>query len=210
AGVALQTSLLVDRAVRIDVARHRAQVHAGGEVALRAGEDGAAQVVVLAQLLPRVGHQREHRKGHRVLPLRAVHRDDHHVAVAFHLDLGHVPSSRRTPRPRACRGGSSMVRGYRLVPRDVGGDMPLIDPRVTFHKVEERLATETDAVLRRNLETLLTHMKAEAIGDIDGLLQTLTDHPHYHAYGSEDPGTSPIGRDGVRAFYEGFIASGAG
>jgi SnoaL-like domain len=88
--------------------------------------------------------------------------------------------------------------------------MPLIDPRVTFRKVEERLATETDPVLRRNLETLLTHMKAEAIGDIDGLLQTLTDHPHYHAYGSEDPATSPIGRDGVRAFYEGFIASGAG
>ena len=88
--------------------------------------------------------------------------------------------------------------------------MPLIDPRVTFRKVEERLATDTDPVLRRNLETLLTHMKAEAMGDIDGLLQTLTDDPHYHAYGSEDPATSPIGRDGVRAFYEGFIASGAG
>jgi hypothetical protein len=88
--------------------------------------------------------------------------------------------------------------------------MPLIDPRVTFRKVEERLATETDPVLRRNLETLLAHMKAEAIGDLDGLLQTLNDRPHYHAYGSDDPGTSPIGRDGVRAFYERFIASGAG
>jgi hypothetical protein len=88
--------------------------------------------------------------------------------------------------------------------------MPLIDPRVTFRKVEERLETETDAVLRRNLETLLTHMKAEAIGDIDSLLGTLTDSPHYHAYGSDDPGTSPVGRDGVRAFYERFIASGAG
>lgn len=88
--------------------------------------------------------------------------------------------------------------------------MPLIDPRVTFRKVEERLETETDPVLRRNLETLLTHMKAETIGDIDGLLATLTDAPHYHAYGSEDPGTSPEGRDGVRAFYERFIASGAG
>ena len=39
--------------------------------------------------------------------------------------------------------------------------MALIDPRVTFRKVEERLETETDPVLRRNLETLLTHMKAE-------------------------------------------------
>ena len=88
--------------------------------------------------------------------------------------------------------------------------MPLIDPRVTFRKVEERLETETDPVLRRNLETVLAHMKSEANGDIDGLLETLSEHPKYHAYGSEDPMTSPDGRDGVRAFYERFIASGAG
>ena len=48
--------------------------------------------------------------------------------------------------------------------------MALIDPRVTFRKVEERLETETDPILRRNLETLLTHMKAEIAGDVDGLL----------------------------------------
>ena len=48
--------------------------------------------------------------------------------------------------------------------------MAVIDPRVTFRKVEERLETETDPVLRRNLETLLTHMKAEMAGDVDGLL----------------------------------------
>ena len=88
--------------------------------------------------------------------------------------------------------------------------MALIDPRVTFRKVEERLETETDPVLRRNLETLLTHMKAEMAGDVDGLLATLNESPHYHAYGSDDPGSSPVGRDGVRAFYDRFIASGAG
>ena len=88
--------------------------------------------------------------------------------------------------------------------------MPLIDPRVTFRKVEERLETETDPVLRRNLETLLTHMKAEMAGDIDGLLRTLSENPAYHAYGNDDPVTNPVGRDGVRAFYERFIASGAG
>ena len=48
---------------------------------LGAGEDGAAQVVVLGQLLPRVGHLGEHRERHRVLALRAVHRDDHHRAA---------------------------------------------------------------------------------------------------------------------------------
>ena len=88
--------------------------------------------------------------------------------------------------------------------------MALIDPRVTFRRVEERLDTETDPILRRNLETLLTHMKAEMAGDVDGLLTTLSEHPAYHAYGSDDPGSNPVGRDGVRAFYERFIASGAG
>jgi hypothetical protein len=32
---------------------------------------------------------------------------------------------------------------------------PVIDQAVTWKKVEERLAVETDPVLRRNLETLL-------------------------------------------------------
>ena len=73
--------------------------------------------------------------------------------------------------------------------------MALIDPRVTFRKVEERLETETDPVLRRNLETLLTHMKAEMAGDVDGLLATLSDDVHYHAYGSDDPVTNPVGAD---------------
>ena len=88
--------------------------------------------------------------------------------------------------------------------------MALIDPRVTFRKVEERLETETDPVLRRNLETLLTHMKAEMAGDVDGLLVTLSDDVHYHAYGNDDPATNPVGREQVRAFYDRFVGSGAG
>ena len=88
--------------------------------------------------------------------------------------------------------------------------MALIDPRVTFRKVEERLETEADPVLRRNLETLLTHMKAEMAGDVDGLLVTLSDDVQYHAYGSDDPVSNPVGRDQVRAFYDRFIGSGAG
>ncbi len=88
--------------------------------------------------------------------------------------------------------------------------MALIDPRVTFRKVEERLETEKDPALRRNLETLLTHMKAEMAGDVDGLLVTLSDDVEYHAYGSDDPVANPVGRDQVRAFYDRFIGSGAG
>lgn len=87
--------------------------------------------------------------------------------------------------------------------------MAIIDVHRTWAKVEERLATETDPVLRRNLETILAHMKSEAEGDIDGLLATLSDDVAYHAYGTDDPLLNPVGRDGVRGFYEAFIASGA-
>jgi hypothetical protein len=88
--------------------------------------------------------------------------------------------------------------------------MPVIDQAVTWKKVEERLAVETDPTLRRNLETVLAHMKAEMAGDVDGLLVTLSDDVAYHAYGSDDPDISPVGKEGVRAFYDRFIASGAG
>jgi hypothetical protein len=86
--------------------------------------------------------------------------------------------------------------------------MPVIDPNKTWVLVEERLATEKDPVLRRNLETVLAHMKAEAAGDLDGLLATLADGVVYHAYGADDA-NSPRGKAGVRKFYEDFIASGA-
>jgi hypothetical protein len=87
--------------------------------------------------------------------------------------------------------------------------MTLIDPNRTWAKVEERLATEPDPVLKRNLETILEHMKAEAAGDIDRLLATLSDDVAYHAYGTTDPLLNPVGKEGVRGFYERFIASGA-
>jgi hypothetical protein len=86
-----------------------------------------------------------------------------------------------------------------------------IDPSNTWRKVEARLAREADPKRRRNLETVLAHMKAEAAGDLDGLMATITkrETPHYHAYGAEDPMLSPRGRDAVRQFYTAFVASGA-
>jgi hypothetical protein len=86
-----------------------------------------------------------------------------------------------------------------------------IDPNNTWRKVEERLKRETDPRRRRNLETVLAHMKAEAAGDLDGLMATITtrETPHYHAYGAADPILSPRGRDAVRQFYAAFVASGA-
>lgn len=85
----------------------------------------------------------------------------------------------------------------------------LIDPNKTWAKVEERLATETDPIRQRNLSVLLAHMKAEAAGDLDGLMATVADGAHYHAYGTDEPWVSPDGKPAVLAFYEAFIASGA-
>ena len=86
-----------------------------------------------------------------------------------------------------------------------------IDPNNTWRKVEERLKWEKDPKRRRNLDTILAHMKAETAGDLDGLMATITTkrEPHYHAYGTEDPVLNPKGRDAVRRFYAAFVASGA-
>jgi len=88
--------------------------------------------------------------------------------------------------------------------------MAVIDPSVTWSAVESRLAVETDRRLRRNLESVLNHMKAEAAGDLDGLLATLSDDVAYHTYSAPDVAAlNPVGKAAVRRFYEDFIASGA-
>lgn len=86
--------------------------------------------------------------------------------------------------------------------------MAIIDQRVTWRKAEERLATETDPVLRRNLELLVTHMKAEVTLDLDTLMSTVSERARYVNHTPDGP--QPIeGKDAVRAFYTAFGASGA-
>jgi hypothetical protein len=87
--------------------------------------------------------------------------------------------------------------------------MALINQATTWRSVEQRLATETDPVLRRNLETVLEHMLAEAALDVDRLMDTLNDDPHYHFRNGPARGEFH-GRDEVRAFYEAFAAAGTG
>ena len=53
---------------------------------------------------------------------------------------------------------------------------PLID------RVRERLAAESDPVLRRNLELLLQHMKAEAALDMEPLMATVSEHARYENF----------------------------
>jgi hypothetical protein len=82
-----------------------------------------------------------------------------------------------------------------------------IDQHRTWQKVEQRLAVETDPILRRNLQTLLQHMKAEAALDMDKLMATVSKNARYQNFAQG--GTGPVGKAAVQTFYEDFAASGA-
>ncbi len=84
-----------------------------------------------------------------------------------------------------------------------------INPRNTWRLVQERLASETDPRLRRNLQTVLAHMKAEAALDLDAVMATVAEDAHYHAYGAGGPRMNPKGKAAVAQFYVDFAASGA-
>jgi len=79
-----------------------------------------------------------------------------------------------------------------------------LNPNVTWKRVEERLARESDPIIRRNLELVLAHMQAEAKGDIEGVVETLTEAPGYLAHDLPDvEAMNPKGsKDAVRAFYD--------
>jgi len=79
-----------------------------------------------------------------------------------------------------------------------------LDPNRTWKLVEKRLADERDPTLRRNLELVLAHMKAEAKGDIEGVVATLTEKPRYVTYANpNDEILNPQGsKDAVRRFYD--------
>jgi hypothetical protein len=85
--------------------------------------------------------------------------------------------------------------------------MAIIDQQGTWKKVEERLAVETDPVLRRNLETLLQHMKAEAALDMEKLMATVSENARYQNFAQG--GTGPVGKPEVEKFYTDFAATGA-
>ena len=87
--------------------------------------------------------------------------------------------------------------------------MSHFDTSITWRDLEDRLARTTNPRHRMMLETVIDHAKAEVAASLDGLMGTLNDDPQYHFWsGGKDWG--PKGRDAVRAYYAGFVASGAG
>ncbi|NUU24449.1 MAG: SnoaL-like domain-containing protein [Streptomycetaceae bacterium] len=89
------------------------------------------------------------------------------------------------------------------------GRTVVIDPNQTWAPLEKRLADERDPILRRNLEAVIAHQKAEAHGDLDALMATLAPEPLYRLGAPDNPRLHPRGTEGVRAYYSAFVASGA-
>ena len=62
--------------------------------------------------------------------------------------------------------------------------MPVIDQNITWRLAEQRLEVETDPVLRRNLEMLIAHQKAEMTMDIESLMATISERAYYQFFGT--------------------------
>jgi hypothetical protein len=79
-----------------------------------------------------------------------------------------------------------------------------LNPNNTWKLVEEKVDAENDPTVRRNLELVLEHMKAEAKGDIEGVVATLTQSPRYLAHDVPDvEAMNPHGsKDAIRTFYD--------
>ena len=60
-----------------------------------------------------------------------------------------------------------------------GRGVKQVDPSKGYRAVEERLEQTTDPRRRALLECLRDHLLAEALGDFDLLLSTLSADPHY-------------------------------
>ena len=84
-----------------------------------------------------------------------------------------------------------------------------IDQSATCRDLEVRLATTTDPRHRQMLQVVIDHGKAEAAGDVDALVDSLSADPEYRFW-SQGRDVGPKGRAEIRSFYDNFVASGAG
>lgn len=82
-----------------------------------------------------------------------------------------------------------------------------IDPTNTWRAVEAAYEAETNPTHKSLLGEVCAHMKNEVCGELEPLMDTLTAEPKYHMWGM-GPEMGPKGREAVRSFYEGLIASG--
>ena len=83
-----------------------------------------------------------------------------------------------------------------------------IDQSATWRDLEVRLATTTDPRHRQMLQVVIDHGKAEAAGDVDALVDSLSADPEYRFW-SQGRDVGPKGRAEIRSFYDNFVASGS-
>jgi SnoaL-like protein len=78
------------------------------------------------------------------------------------------------------------------------------DPNHGWRNIEARLDRTTGERLRQVLSVVRDHVYAEAVGDFDMLLGTLSADPQYHFWGPSSPfAGGPKGLDAVIAHYRG-------
>ena len=82
-----------------------------------------------------------------------------------------------------------------------------VDPTITWRAVEAAWENETNPLYKQLLGEVRDHMKTEVCGELEPLMNTLTEEPVYHMWGN-GPEMGPKGREAVRGFYEQLIASG--
>lgn len=83
-----------------------------------------------------------------------------------------------------------------------------LDQSATWQALEARLERADGARQRAILQTVIDHAKAEAAGDVDGLMATLVAEPQYHFW-TPLGDVGPKGHEAVRRYYEDYVASGA-
>ena len=86
--------------------------------------------------------------------------------------------------------------------------MKTVDSRNNWKLIDKMLETEKDEWRRHMLSQLREHVRAECGSDLEALLKTMADEPAFHIWSAtEDSG--PKGRENLREFYAGLIASGS-
>ncbi|MEX1006387.1 MAG: nuclear transport factor 2 family protein [Acidimicrobiia bacterium] len=83
------------------------------------------------------------------------------------------------------------------------------DQSVTWQDLEARLEATANPRHRQMLQVVIDHGKAEAVGDVEALIASLSADPQYRFW-SQGRDVGPKGRDAIRAFYDDFVASGSG
>ena len=90
-----------------------------------------------------------------------------------------------------------------------GLTMAQIDPNLGWKAVDARLQRTENPRHRRMLSVLVGHMKAEMVGDLEGMLAGLVEKPKYHMWGTGRD-TGPKGFNAIRQYYVDLLAARRG